>query len=70
MLADSTQSTSEGVDRSNKAAALPEGTSEKETHQSYSGQGSRGHPESGSGKGGHEPKTVGEQKGVGGAKSL
>ncbi|ERF71217.1 hypothetical protein EPUS_07900 [Endocarpon pusillum Z07020] len=63
------ESTSEGVDRSNKAAPLPEGTSEMKDHHWYSGMGSRGHPESGSGKGGHEPKTLGEQKGLGAKKT-
>lgn len=32
--------------------------------QHYLSQGSRGIPESGSGKGGHEPKSAGEAKGI------
>lgn len=68
-LTDYKQPTSEAVDHSGKAAPLPEGTSEMEIHHWYSGQGSRVRPESGSGKGGHEPKTLGEQKGLGGEES-
>ncbi len=63
------QSTSEGVNRSGKAAPLPEGTEEMENHHWYSGMGSRGHPESGSGKGGQEPKTQGEGKELGGGRT-
>jgi hypothetical protein len=40
-----------------------------ENHECYCGMGSRGQPESGSGKGRHEPKTLGENKGIGGLKS-
>jgi hypothetical protein len=53
----------------NKAAPLPEGMSEMDEHHRHSGMGTRGHPESSSGKGGHEPKTLGEREGLGGPKS-
>ncbi|RAO68630.1 uncharacterized protein BHQ10_004642 [Talaromyces amestolkiae] len=46
------------VDRSDKAAALPETMGENKV---ASGGGSAGHS---SGKGGHEPKTLGEKKGL------
>ena len=56
------------VDRSHKAAKLPEGLSE--THDEiHSGGGSRGWPASGSGKGGHDPNTLGENKGLGAHKA-
>lgn len=53
---------------------MPEGTEEMEDHHYHSGGGSRGqpdwgHPPSGSGKGGHEPKTLGERKGLGAGKT-
>ena len=37
--------------------------------QFFSGGGSRGIPGGGSGKGGHDPKTVGKQKGLGAHKA-
>jgi hypothetical protein len=40
-----------------------------EDHHYYGGMGSRSHPESGSGKGAHEPKTLGEKKRFGGGKT-
>ncbi|RJE24324.1 hypothetical protein PHISCL_03329 [Aspergillus sclerotialis] len=51
------------LNRTHKAAPLPEQTGRNELH---SGQGATG---SGSGKGGHEPKTTGENKGLGAHKS-
>ncbi|KAJ9643647.1 uncharacterized protein PV06_09166 [Exophiala oligosperma] len=45
-----------------KAAPMPEGLSEVHD-EVHSGGGSRGNLE-GSGKGGHEPKTLGENKGL------
>jgi hypothetical protein len=50
------------IDRSNKAAALPETMGENNL---ASGAGSSGPTVSGSGKGGHEPKTSGWKKGTG-----
>lgn len=48
------------INRVNKTAAMPEETgSQREVH---SGTGSAGHS---SGKGGNEPKTVGQNKGLG-----
>lgn len=46
------------VDRSDKAASLPETMGENNLH---SGGGSAGPRAEGSGKGGHEPKTLGEK---------
>ncbi|KAL1987600.1 hypothetical protein VTN96DRAFT_3200 [Rasamsonia emersonii] len=55
------------VDRSWKAAQLPE---EMGTVGLHSGQGSRGYPYKGSGKGGKKkPRTLGEKKGLGGQKA-
>jgi len=51
---------SQGVDRSNKAAPLPEGISEMT--DATTSAGSAGHS---SGKGGHEPHSLGEGKGMG-----
>lgn len=53
------------VDRSWKAAQLPD---EMGTVGLHSGQGSRGYPYRGSGKGGRnkKPRTLGEKKGLGG----
>lgn len=59
------QPTSESdVSRSHKTAPLPEGL--KESHdETHSGGGSRGlQGHTGSGKGGHEPKSVGQHKEV------
>ncbi|KAL1963965.1 hypothetical protein VTN77DRAFT_7640 [Rasamsonia byssochlamydoides] len=50
------------VDRSWKAAPLP---AEMGTVGLHSGQGSRGYPYPGKGKGGHNPRTLGERKGLG-----
>ncbi|EHY54461.1 hypothetical protein ABEF95_001574 [Exophiala dermatitidis] len=52
------------VSRSHKTAPLPEGL--KESHdETHSGGGSRGlQGHTGSGKGGHEPKSVGQHKEV------
>lgn len=50
------------IDRSHKAADLPETTG---GNNLASGGSSRGQPAGGSGKGGHEPKTLGEKKGLG-----
>jgi hypothetical protein len=55
------------VDRSYKAAATPEVTG---ANNLESGGGSRGQPSSGSGKGGHDPKTLGEKKGLGAHKDV
>ena len=53
----------EEIRRAGKTAPLPEGLNE--VHDGvHSGGGSRGIPASGSGKGGHEPKTLGEEKGL------
>ncbi|PCH08080.1 Hypothetical protein PENO1_002740 [Penicillium occitanis (nom. inval.)] len=46
------------IDRSNKAASLPETMGENNL---ASGGGSAGPRATGSGKGGHEPKTLGEK---------
>jgi len=46
-----------------KTAPFPEGASEMHD-EVHSGGGSRGVPATGSGKGGHEPKTLGENKGL------
>ncbi|GAD92033.1 hypothetical protein NFIA_039580 [Paecilomyces variotii No. 5] len=54
------------ISRANKPAAFPDGDFEDGVH---SGGGSRGVPPSGSGKGGHEPKTLGERKGLGAHKA-
>ncbi|QKX63658.1 uncharacterized protein TRUGW13939_10829 [Talaromyces rugulosus] len=49
------------IDRSYKAANLPETTG---GNNLASGGGSSGPRVSGSGKGGHDPKTLGEKKGL------
>ncbi|KAJ9227103.1 hypothetical protein DTO271D3_3135 [Paecilomyces variotii] len=56
----------ENITRANKPAPFPDGDFEDGLH---SGQGSRGTPPSGSGKGGHDPKTLGERKGLGAHKA-
>ena len=48
------------LDRASKVAPMPEETGSQ--REVYSGAGSAGHS---SGKGGHEPKTLGEKKGLG-----
>ncbi|KAL5340574.1 hypothetical protein BJX70DRAFT_360593 [Aspergillus crustosus] len=49
------------LNRASRTAPLPEVTGHSEP---YSGQGQYKNPE-GSGKGGHEPNTLGERKGLG-----
>lgn len=51
------------LNRTHKTAEMPEQTGKNELH---SGQGTTG---TSSGKGGHEPKTVGENKGLGAHKA-
>jgi hypothetical protein len=51
------------MNRVDRTAPLPEDMGNREP---YSGQGSLSH---GSGKGGHEPKTLGENKGLGAHKA-
>lgn len=54
----------EAPNRAHKAAPMPEETGSG--REVFSGQGSGGAATtSGSGKGGHEPKTLGERKGLG-----
>ncbi|KAL3477688.1 hypothetical protein BJX99DRAFT_225935 [Aspergillus californicus] len=50
------------LNRTDRVAPMPEYTGSSEP---MSGQGSFGKTSSGSGKGGHEPKTMGENKGFG-----
>ncbi|KAL4894803.1 hypothetical protein BDV59DRAFT_164323 [Aspergillus ambiguus] len=53
-----------GLNRVNKVAELPD--ADFHTPGSvYGGLGSLGKPSSGSGKGGHEPHSLGEEKGTG-----
>ncbi|KAK4934754.1 hypothetical protein LTR10_024058 [Elasticomyces elasticus] len=54
----------EPIPRASKTAPLPEGLSEEVNDGIHSGGGSRGAPASGSGKGAHVPKTLGEEKGT------
>ncbi|RMJ27241.1 hypothetical protein PHISP_01893 [Aspergillus sp. HF37] len=54
------------LNRTNKTAELPEEALKGGLH---SGQGSSGPTQGGSGKGGHEPKTMGENKGLGAHKA-
>lgn len=63
-IADSSQNAT--LNRAHKAAELPE-----EAHKGglHSGGGSSGPTQGGSGKGGHEPKTTGEKKGLGAHKA-
>lgn len=53
----------EQIPRASKTAPMPEGLNEVNDGV-HSGGGSRGAPASGSGKGGHEPRTLGEAKGT------
>lgn len=56
-----------GLNRVNKVADFPEGAKGTGTASNpLSGQGSAGHDD---GKGGHEPKTLGENKGLGAHKA-
>ncbi|KAJ5104387.1 hypothetical protein NUU61_001734 [Penicillium alfredii] len=55
--------TNADLSRSHKTAPLPEETGSQ--REVFSGQGSSGPTKSGSGKGGHEPKSLGENKGLG-----
>ncbi|KAL1850295.1 hypothetical protein Plec18170_006990 [Paecilomyces lecythidis] len=61
-----TGSGNETISRAQKTAPFPDADFEDGEH---SGGGSRGVPPSGSGKGGHEPKHLGEQKGLGAHKA-
>lgn len=54
------------LERTQKVADLPEAAQKQGLH---SGQGSSGPTQSGSGKGGHEPKSLGENKGLGAHKA-
>ncbi|KAJ5621028.1 hypothetical protein N7510_005012 [Penicillium lagena] len=51
------------LNRVHKVAPMPEETGSN--REVFPGQASAGPTKSGSGKGGHEPKTLGENKGVG-----
>ncbi|KAJ5831809.1 hypothetical protein N7474_000120 [Penicillium riverlandense] len=51
------------LNRTQKVAPMPEETGSH--REVFPGQGSAGPNQSGSGKGGHEPKTLGENKGLG-----
>ncbi|PWY92158.1 hypothetical protein BO70DRAFT_282003 [Aspergillus heteromorphus CBS 117.55] len=51
------------LNRVQRTAELPEAA--QSSGGTYSAQGSSGPTKSGSGKGGHEPKTLGEKKGLG-----
>ncbi|KAL2001345.1 hypothetical protein VTN02DRAFT_1862 [Thermoascus thermophilus] len=60
---------SEPVDRSYKAAEPPEDIADPNRKYWFSGQGSRGFPVSGSGKGHEGPRGLGEHKGLGAHKA-
>ncbi|PLB42248.1 uncharacterized protein BDW47DRAFT_98137 [Aspergillus candidus] len=55
------------INRVHRTAELPEAA--KSSGGLHSGGGSSGPTQSGSGKGGHEPKTLGENKGLGAHKA-
>lgn len=63
---DSTQKDAD-INRVHRTAELPEAA--KSSGGLHSGGGSSGPTQSGSGKGGHEPKTLGENKGLGAHKA-
>ncbi|KAI9370626.1 hypothetical protein BJX61DRAFT_544463 [Aspergillus egyptiacus] len=54
------------INRVSRTAPMPEYTGSSEP---MSGQGSYGKTQGGSGKGGHEPRTLGEGKGLGAHKA-
>ncbi|PKY03787.1 hypothetical protein P168DRAFT_319248 [Aspergillus campestris IBT 28561] len=60
-------STDADINRVHRTAELPEAA--KSSGGLHSGGGSSGPTQSGSGKGGHEPKTLGENKGLGAHKA-
>ncbi|KAJ5765167.1 hypothetical protein N7520_004726 [Penicillium odoratum] len=51
------------LNHTQKVAPMPEETGSQ--REVFGGLPNSGHPHSGSGKGGHEPKTLGEKKGLG-----